>query len=79
MTKPTMTQPAPVPQPDAPPATEQPVAVTRAQIDAARQARLALFQQRLSALCNELECDVTAVPQLADGRIVAVLQITTRF
>jgi hypothetical protein len=58
--------------------TDQPT-ITKEQIEAARKARLAVFHERLSALCNELECDVTAEPRLSDGRIVAVLQITTRF
>lgn len=70
MTKPT--------KPDEPTEATQP-AITKAQIKAARDVRLQEFNARLSALCNELECDLYAVPQLADGRIVAVLEARTRF
>lgn len=53
--------------------------VTKEQIAAARTARLEEFQARLSALCDEMECMITPVPQIVDGRITATLQIKTRF
>lgn len=52
--------------------------VTKEQIVAYRQQRSAEFSQRLSALCNELECDLVAVPQVVDGRIVATIVVQPR-
>ena len=53
-------------------------AITGAQIAAYRQQRAEQFNARLTALCNELECDLDAVPQIVDGRIVASIVVRPR-
>lgn len=36
-----------------------------------QQAMLVEFGRRLAELCNEFQCDLIAVPQIVDGRIIA--------
>lgn len=45
--------------------------LTKEEIDAWKRQRMEEFSRRLSALCNEYECDLEAIPQIVDGRIVA--------
>ncbi len=57
---------------------EQSQPITKEAIAAYRKQRSEEFGARLSALCNELECDLVAIPQIVDGRIVATIAVQPR-
>ena len=56
----------------------QPAPVTKEAIAAYNKARVEEFNRRLSALCNELECDLDAMPIIEGGAIVAKVIVRTR-
>lgn len=45
--------------------------ITKEAIAADKQRRVNEFAERLTELCRELDCDIVAVAQIIDGRIVA--------
>lgn len=65
MTEPTNTENAPAP-------------ITREAVAAYNRQRIEEFNRRLSALCNELECDLLAEPAFDNGRIVAQILVRVR-
>lgn len=55
--------------------TEQ---ITPEQIAAYRQQRVKQCGERLAELLREYNCDLVAVPQVAEGKIVAVIQLVSK-
>lgn len=55
--------------------TEQ---ITPEQIAAFRQQRVKQCGERLAALLQEYNCDLVAVPQVVEGKIVAVIQLVSK-
>ena len=47
-------------------------------IEADKQARMKAAAEAIQAVLSEHKCDLVAVPQIVDGRIVAQVQIVAR-
>ena len=47
-------------------------------VDADRQRRVKAAADAVAALLREHECDLVAVPQIVEGRIVAIVQIVAK-
>lgn len=47
-------------------------------VDADKAARVQAAAEAVQTILREQECDLVAVPQIVDGRIVAVVQIVAR-
>jgi phage gp36-like protein len=54
------------------------LAQAQAALDADRKARAERAAQRIQAVLAEERCQIIAIPQLADGRVVAVVQIVAQ-
>ncbi len=52
--------------------------ITKEQIEWERQRRMRECSQRIAQALQELECDLQAVPEIVDGRIVANVQIVSK-
>ena len=50
----------------------------RALLEADTKARIQAAAEAIQAVLQEHECDLVAVPQIVDGRIVAQVQIVAR-
>lgn len=55
-----------------------PAPITKEAIAAYNRQRVEEFNRRLSALCNELECDLLAESAIVEGRIVARIMVSAR-
>ncbi len=52
--------------------------ITPEQISAYRQQRVKQCGEKLATLLQEYNCDLVAIPQVVEGKIIAVIQLVSK-